>query len=148
MTDPLNILLADDDGDEAILFREGLQLLNLPHHVLHVSCGDDLFALLEQRSDIDLLVIDIHMPGQNGIECLQSIKRHQQHKDMPVIMMTVSKNAKDIADVYAAGAHHYVIKPYSQHNYAETLRKIFSVDWKSKPPVPSRDEFVINLAFA
>lgn len=147
MSEQLNILLADDDPDEAILFKEGLEYLQLPHEVIHVRCGDDLFTALQGRSDIDLVIVDVHMPGKNGLECLKEIKADPSLQHLPVIMMTISKNVLDIMDVYAHAAHHYVVKPYSHHNYIETLKKIFSVNWKSKPPISSKDDFIINLAF-
>lgn len=146
--DSLNVLLADDDNDEALLFEEGLRSLKLPHKVFHVHCGDDLFKSLNERTDIDLVIVDIHMPEMSGFECLEKIKTHPNTSNLPVVMMTVSKDQKDLLTAYANKAHLYVVKPYSQHNYLETLRKIFSIDWKSKPAVPPSDDFMINLAFA
>ena len=62
--------------------------------------------------------------------------------------MTVSKNTCDIETVYAEGAHYYAIKPYSQTNFVETLRQIFAINRKVLQPIPEKQEFIINMAFA
>jgi DNA-binding NarL/FixJ family response regulator len=62
--------------------------------------------------------------------------------------MTNSKNGKDVDETYQSGAHYYVIKPYALNNYVETIKRIFNLDWKIEQPVPSKENFIINLAFA
>jgi CheY-like chemotaxis protein len=96
---------------------------------------------------VDLIVIDVQMPDMGGLECLQKIKSHPVFRKIPVVMMAVSRNPVDIEDAFRFGAHHYIVKPYSQSNYVATLYRLFLVDWRSYPELPSRDNFVINLTF-
>ncbi len=61
--------------------------------------------------------------------------------------MTVSKNMDDVDEVFASGAHYYAIKPYSQINHVETLKKTFDIDWRVPQPIPVKSQFIINHAF-
>lgn len=144
----LRILLADDDPDEAIMFRDCLKVLNLDPELRFVHCGNDLFKSLETEGNADLIIVDVQMPDMGGLECLKTIKSHPVYRKIPVVMMAVSRNPVDIEDAYRLGAHHYVVKPYSQSNYVSTLYRLFLVDWRAETPLPSRENFVINLAFA
>jgi CheY-like chemotaxis protein len=147
MNNQLKILLADDDYDDYNFFVSVIRSLNLPHHIIWAAKDTELFFALEKEPDLDLIIVDVNMPGKNGKECLKEIKSHLKYKDIPVIMLTSSKNEIDIKESYHFGAHYYAIKPYSHNNYVETMKKIFSLDWKVDQPIPQKDGFVINNAF-
>lgn len=144
----MNVLLVEDETEEKNFFVRGLEKLQLPHKISWARSYTELFTMLETDPEFHLIIIDLGMPGKSGKECLSEIKAHEKYKTIPVIIMTVSKNEADINEVYAAGAHYYAIKPYSEGNYLETLRKIFSIDWKMPQPVPDKKQFIINHAFA
>jgi CheY-like chemotaxis protein len=143
----LHLLLVDDDPDEVGLFCAGLRQLNLSFQVVYAKNHDELFQALSNERRFDLIVMDISLPGIDGIECLRRLKKHPVHAELPVIVMTVAKDEQTIDSAYFSGAHYYVVKPYSQRNYMETLDRVFAVDWKAKPPVPTKDQFLINYAF-
>ena len=144
----VNILMVDDDEDEYLFFTEGLEQLDLPHRIIFAKNSQELFNLLEKNMAFDIIFLDINLPVKDGKECLKEIKSHKKYCDTPVLMFTVSKNTSDIEEVFGAGAHYYAIKPYSKANYVETLKKIFCLNWKMKQPIPPKENFVINLAFA
>jgi CheY-like chemotaxis protein len=148
MTQLLNVLLAEDDVADKDFFIDGLRKLNLQHQVSWAKNHTELFDILEKRSDLDLVIIDLDMPDKNGKECLKQIKANEKYKSLPVIIMTVSKNIDDINEVFDSGAHYYAVKPYSQVNFIETLRQIFNIDWKTAQPLPEKKHFIINMAFA
>jgi DNA-binding response OmpR family regulator len=147
MNSQLRILLADDDHDDYNFFVSVVRALNLPHYIIRAAKDTELFFALEKEPDLDLIIIDINMPGRNGKECLKEIKSHEKYRHIPVIILTSSKNESDVMESYHSGAHYYAIKPYSYHNYVATMEKIFNLDWKSRQPIPQRDSFVINNAF-
>lgn len=144
---PLKVLLAEDDAADKDFFIHGLQKLGLTHKITWAKNHEELFDILEKEPDIDLVIVDLDMPGKNGKQCLKEIKAHEKYNELPVIVMTVSKNSADINEVFEYGAHYYAIKPYSERNFIETLRMIFNIDWKVKQPVPEKKHFIINLAF-
>jgi CheY-like chemotaxis protein len=147
MDKQLIVLLADDDKDDYDFFIGVLRALNYPHQVIWAKKDIELFAILEKGLQLDLIIVDLNMPGKNGKECLKEIKAHDKYKDIPVIVLTSSKSEVDIEDVYRSGAHYYAIKPYSHINYLETMKRIFNIDWKLQQPIPPKDNFVINHAF-
>jgi DNA-binding response OmpR family regulator len=144
----LNVLLVEDETEEKDFFLEGMQKLDLGHRTIWANNYTQMFELLKREPGIDLVVIDLGMPGKSGKECLKDLKAHETYKTLPVIIMTVSKNKEDIREVFENGAHYYAIKPYSQTNFLETLRQIFTIDWKVPQPVPDKKDFIINMAFA
>ncbi len=147
MNADLKVLLAEDEVQDKEFFVHCLDKLQLNHSVTWAKNHDELFEVLEKEKEIDVVIVDLDMPGKNGKECLKEIKSKEEFKDIPVIVMTVSKNTADIDEVYNSGAHYYAIKPYSQNNFVETLRQIFSINWKEQQPIPEKKQFIINLAF-
>lgn len=147
MTPHLHVLLAEEEAEEKDFFIQGLKKLELSYQISWAKNYNELFSLLETEPNIDLAIIDLDMPGKNGKECLKEIKAHEKYKSIPVIITTVSKNMSDINEVFENGAHYYAIRPYSQTNYIETLRQIFTIDWKMPQATPEKKHFIINLAF-
>lgn len=145
--DELRILHVDDDEDDRNFLAEALQKLNLSHTLTGAPGCMELFNLLEEGNAYDIIILDVNMPLMDGKQCLQKIKAHEKYRDIPVIIFSVSSSQRDIDEVYQSGAHYHVVKPYSSINYSLALKKVFDMDWKSKPPVPSKENFVINFAF-
>lgn len=109
----LNILLADDDTDDCIFFKQALDELALPTHLTTVNDGEQLMNYLSENSEHipDVLFLDINMPRKNGIECLAEIKKNKKLKDLPVVMFSTSNEWNTINMLFKTGAHVYIHKP-------------------------------------
>jgi CheY-like chemotaxis protein len=142
----LNILLIDDERDERILFDEALSDLSLDYNLVQVHTASN--EILSDCLPVDIIFLDINMPGKNGIDFLKELKADAKYKHIPIVIYSNSASEKDIEAAYCEGAHFFLVKPYAHINYLESLRKIFSVNWKNPQPIPLKDNFVINLAFA
>jgi CheY-like chemotaxis protein len=144
----MKIILVDDDQDDRQAFAEAIKKLNIPvAHIYYAKDSKELFGQLEEDSNFHLVLLDINMPVKDGKQCLKDLKTDSRYQHIPVIIYTVSVNEKDIHESYEYGAHHYVVKPYAQINYHNTLRTIFNIDWKTPQPVPKKEHFVINNAY-
>ena len=141
------ILLVEDDNDDVLFFKDALHQLKPDHEVAVASNCQQLFSQLELDAGFDLIFIDINLPLMNGKECLRQIKSSEKYRDVPIIMFTGSSADIDVEETYACGAHYHVVKPYAHINYVESLRVVFTQDWKSKPPQPAREKFVVNLTY-
>ena len=110
---PLNILLADDDMDDCIFFREALDELLLTTHLTTVHDGEQLMIYLNETSRelIDVLFLDINMPRKNGFEVLEEIKQNEKLKDLPVIIFLTSYEQEVVNSLYENGAHYFIRKP-------------------------------------
>jgi DNA-binding response OmpR family regulator len=100
-----NILLVEDDTSLADWVCE--YLMEQGFNVVHVARGDLVLAAV-QANNIDLVLLDVMLPGLNGIEVCRLIRQHQQ---MPIMMLTARADEFDEVIGLEAGADDYVIKP-------------------------------------
>ena len=122
MTYPdINLLLADDDKDDCLLFKEVLEVLPLDAKLATVSNGAELmFKLNELGYELpDIIFLDLNMPRKNGFDCLTEIKQNSKLKHLPVIIISTSFEQDVIDLLFLAGAHHYIHKP---NNFLFTCR--------------------------
>lgn len=130
---PIEILLVEDNMDDAGLTIRALKTISLANHLIHLSDGaealDFIFAEgkyadrnLEDKPK--LILLDIHMPKVNGLEVLQKIKSNEKTKTIPVVVMTSSKEESDIAQSYNLGVNSYVVKPVGFDNFAKAVAEL------------------------
>ncbi|MBT6068760.1 response regulator [Candidatus Peregrinibacteria bacterium] len=114
----MNILIADDH----YLYVQGIRLLlEEKDEVEQLLEAEDLSSVLEQlgQQPIDLLLLDLKMPGLGGMEVLREIKRFNNL--MPVILLTGHGSTKEGIEGMRQGAYDYLIKPI---NIDELIQKI------------------------
>ena len=125
----INILLADDDKDDCLLFQEALDELQLQTTLTLVHDGEQLMQLLtnqpadrhgNSKNVFDVLFLDLNMPRKNGFTCFEEIKRSDKLKSLPVIIFSTSYDQSVANLFYKKGAYHYICKP---GNFSE-LKKI------------------------
>jgi two-component system, chemotaxis family, response regulator Rcp1 len=117
------ILLAEDDRPTAKLIQVGLERTGLPHHLNIVHDGDQAIAALEQKA-VDLLLLDLHMPGKNGFEVLEYVKQREHLRRTPVVMFSSSELTDDVNRAYDLHANAYVLKPAGLPELCRTLDSI------------------------
>lgn len=105
----MTVVLAEDDVDIRDLVQIVLEGLDL--RVTAVGTGSDALAACREHSP-RLLLLDITMPGMNGLEVCREIRADEQLHDLPVIIMTARAQASDVAAGIEAGADTYIIKPF------------------------------------
>lgn len=131
------IILAEDDEDDRIFFKEAFHELNLSTELRVAEDGFELMNFLE-KPDIDLpqlILLDLNMPLINGFECLEMMKKNSQLKNIPVIIYSTSANPEDIKKSYILGAHFYVHKPINHQQFKTAIKKVLLTDWeKAVPP--------------
>lgn len=108
------------DGDEALAYM-----------ALHPAPTDPLLPLL--------VLLDLRMPKVDGLDVLRAMRQHPVWKQMPVIVMTTSRENRDIETAYAIGANAYIVKPVEFGPFAEVVKAI-KVFWvlTNEPPYPER----------
>ena len=100
------VLIVDDDENICSAFK--LFLAELGHTALVASNANDALALVEEDSP-DLVVMDIRMPGTDGLEALPAIRRIAP--DVPVVMMTAYGTSQTSIEAVQRGAYDYLTKP-------------------------------------
>lgn len=136
-TRTINILLADDDKDDRLLFMEALAELAQPTTLETVHDGEQLMTYLDEHTAKlpDVLFLDLNMPRKNGFECLSEIKFNEDWKDLPVIMFStsfprdVNYEQDMIKMLYKIGAHDYIRKPANYNELKDIIeRSLVKID--------------------
>ncbi len=107
--EPARILVADDNVTSADQLR--MHLVRQGHSVLVVHDGQAAMTALDQHRDIDLVLLDVIMPGLDGVQLLSWIKHHDELRHVPVIMVSGLADDQRTVDCIAAGAEDYLSKP-------------------------------------
>lgn len=76
--------------------------------------------------DLDLIILDVVMPGMNGIEVLTKLKEQEHTVQIPVLMLTGESKAEDIMAGYSCGAEYYITKPFTRQQLLYGLNLVFN----------------------
>lgn len=147
MATPIHLLLADDDPDDCLIFKEALDELDILVTLQTVNDGQQLMKFLKQEVKFlpKLLFLDINMPLKNGIECLTEIKNDQNLKKIPVVMYSTSSDEALINSIYQNGALRYIIKPSSFLKIKEVIQQAISlVSFDNIEEPPEKDQFILT----
>ena len=106
---PVSVVLAEDDVDIRDLVQIVLEGLDL--EVRAVGNGADALAACRARPP-RLLLLDITMPGMNGLEVCRAVRQDPDLAKLPIILMTARAQSSDVAAGLDAGADAYIIKPF------------------------------------
>jgi two-component system response regulator len=128
----IEILLVEDNINDAELTIRSLKKVNLGNKLFHVKDGaealDFIFAKGEfsnqQISRPKLVLLDIKMPKVDGMEVLRQIKLNEATKTIPVVIMTSSKEEKDVMTSYNFGVNSYVVKPVDFEGFAKAISQL------------------------
>jgi CheY-like chemotaxis protein len=143
----LNILLADDDTDDCIFFKEALEELLLATHFKSVHDGEQLMTYLNETSRelIDVLFLDINMPRKNGFECLSEIKQNEKLKDLPVIIFSTSFEQEVVNSLYDSGAQYFIRKPSEFSQFKTIIYHTLLLIVQDAVSQPNREHFVLTV---
>jgi DNA-binding response OmpR family regulator len=119
----VTVVLAEDDVDIRDLVQIVLETLDLT--VTAVGTGSDALAACRELSP-RLVLLDITMPGMNGLEVCREIRADEQLHDLPIIIMTARAQASDVAAGIEAGADTYIIKPFGPIELREHVEALLS----------------------
>ena len=133
------ILLVEDDNVDATMVRRALKDLNVPNGIIHQLDGKDALKYLRSSDNKKrpcVILLDLNMPGMNGIDFLKIIKNDDELKQIPVIVLTTSKNDQDKMNSFEFSAAGYIIKSADYKEFVEAL-KILNLYWTlSELPYP------------
>ena len=141
----VNILLADDDGDDCLLFQDAFDELDLSAALTTVHNGEQLMQLLLNSPELpDILFLDLNMPRKNGFECLSEIKQNEKLKQLPVIIFSTSFEPDIVDLLHKNGAQHYICKPNEYGILLKVIHQVVTITPRLNFNLPSIDEFVLS----
>jgi DNA-binding response OmpR family regulator len=113
------------DDDTAICDLLQTKLTNAGHDVIVANCGLD--GLAAARSEMpDVVLLDVAMPGLNGLEACAQLRADQKTARLPIVMVSAGKSGDDIRQGIAAGANGYITKPFSPRDVVQRIQEIIS----------------------
>jgi two-component system response regulator len=127
MTNIVEILLVEDNPDDAELTIRALKKHNLANNLLHLQDGEEAlnFIFSPQTSSLPkIILLDIKMPKVDGIEALRKIKSDENRKIIPVVVLTSSKEERDIIETYKLGVNAYIVKPVEFEKFVSAVSEI------------------------
>jgi len=124
------ILLVDDDPDDQLFFIDAVKEL-IPAIECNIANNgkEALHQLQEFSSPPSLIFLDLNMPYMNGFECLTELRKVNQYKEIPVIILSTSNNPNDKERTIAMGANFFVTKPPDLHVLKSKLQEIFTTNF-------------------
>ena len=125
MQQPVEILLAEDNGEDAEMTIRALKRSNLANRLHWVKDGAEALDYLSGTAQLPKLVLlDIKMPKVDGIEVLRRLKDNPATRGIPVVVMTSSNEERDVVESYRLGVNSYIVKPVQFDDFMETVAKI------------------------
>jgi CheY-like chemotaxis protein len=121
---PIHILLVEDNEGDILLTEEVLEDAKIIKKLSVAKDGKEAMDFLTRQGryanaeEPDLILLDVNLPGRNGHEVLQHIKKDENLKQIPVIMLTTSSFKKDIKLAYDNCANCYIIKPIEANEFS------------------------------
>lgn len=132
MSAPTILVVEDNDEDfeacNAALSDDG----NLANPIVRCTTGDDALDYLQnrgiyknQKHDIPgLILLDLNLPGTDGRSVLAEIKSDKVLRMIPVVVMTSSRDSRDIQACYSAGANSYIVKPVDLDGFLKAIARL------------------------
>lgn len=126
----LEILLVEDNKSDAMLTIRALKKHHLANNLIHLIDGAQALDFIFGKGEYEgrdmnnqpkVIFLDIKMPKVGGLEVLRTLKADDRTKSIPVVMMTSSKQEKDIIESYELGVNSYVVKPVGFENFSKTI---------------------------
>ena len=130
MINELSILLVEDNASDAEMTIRALKKTTLTNNLLHVKDGAQALDFVFCEGDHNhrsiesqpkVIMLDIKMPKVNGLEVLARIKSDPRTREIPVVVLTSSKEDPDIKKCYELGVNSYVVKPVEFEDFYKAV---------------------------
>ena len=129
----IDILLIEDNPDEAALTIRSLKKNHLTNNLIHIDDGEKALDFIFSRGEFSsnqtslhpkLILLDLNLPKVNGLEILRIIKSDESTKRIPVVVLTSSREERDIIDSYELGVNSYIVKPVDFESFSKAISEL------------------------
>jgi two-component system response regulator len=127
------VLLVEDNADDEVLTVRALQKCRVKNKVIVVRDGEEAVDFILCRGkystrDVNdlpqVVLLDLKIPKMNGHEVLKKIRANDLTKLLPVIILTSSKEEKDLVQGYTNGANSYIVKPVDSEQFTASISQL------------------------
>lgn len=129
----VNILLVEDNPNHAELTTRALKMHNLAENFVWVKTGEEaldfVFArgMYEDRNIVNtpkVIFLDLKLPKKSGLDVLRELRADERTKYIPVVMVSTSREEKDVVEGQRLGLNGYIVKPDDFEKFAEAIKSI------------------------
>ena len=129
----VEILLVVDNASDAELTIRALKKKNLANYLIHLKNGVEALDFLFARGEFSgrdlqktpkVILLDLKMPKVDGLEVLRKIRGDERTKNIPVVVLTSSKEDPDIEACYKLGVNSYIVKPVEFDNFLKAVSEL------------------------
>jgi len=127
------IMLVDDDEGHRLLIRESLRSAGIVNELVEFADGETALAYLARRAPYQdaggsprpgLILLDIKIPKLDGYDVLEAIKRDQELRMIPVLMLTSTDDQNEVNRCYKLGANGYIVKPIRYQEFQQRVKAL------------------------
>jgi CheY-like chemotaxis protein len=137
------ILIVEDDPKDVELTLTALEEYNLANEVVVTRDGEEALDYLYCRGNFTtrtndnpaVLLLDLKLPKVDGLEVLQQVKSDEKLRMIPVVVLTSSREERDMVASYKLGVNAYVVKPVDFHEFVNAIKEL-GIFWAviNEPP--------------
>jgi CheY-like chemotaxis protein len=129
----VQVLLVEDNKSDAALTIRALKKHNLANNLVHLIDGAQVLDFIFGEGEFTgrdvsqkprVIFLDLKMPKVSGLEVLRIMKSDERTKLIPIVMMTSSKEERDIIESHQLGVNSYVVKPLGFENFSKTISEL------------------------
>lgn len=133
MENEIEIVLVEDNPQDAELTIRALKKYNLSNKLIHLKDGVEALDFLFARGEYagrnndhipKIILLDLKMPKVNGLEVLREIKSDEKLRVIPVAVLTSSSEDPDIKECYRLGVNSYIVKPVAFSDFLSTVSEL------------------------
>ncbi|GAB4501328.1 MAG: response regulator [Anaerolineales bacterium] len=124
---PVEILLVEDNPNDAELSLYALRKFKIANSVHHARDGAEALSYLFEGETVQiprLILLDLKLPKVDGLEVLRRLKSHPETRPVPVVVMTSSREERDIVESYNLGVNSYIVKPIDFEQFTAAVRDV------------------------
>jgi len=123
----IDILLVDDNMEDAEMIIRALKKHNMGRYFLHVQDGEEALHYLYSapaKNFPKLIILDLKMPKVDGADVIRKLKSDELRKVIPIVVLTSSSEETDIVKSYKLGANAYIVKPMNFEKFTMAIQEI------------------------
>ena len=124
----VEIMIVEDNSDDEELTLHALRRVNLVNHIHVARDGAEALEYVFGRGNSltlehapDLIFLDLKLPKVDGLEVLQRLKTDPRTRTIPVVMLTSSREERDVIESYELGVNSYIVKPVDFEQFTESV---------------------------